>query len=133
MYIDGQLVHSTPASGGSNDSRPGSNMAMGAFPHDSGFCCDWGFNGEINWMRISSSTRYSGTSFQPPSECDVLPDTDTELLLNFNETATTTSITDEGPNGFVGILGQGFGSATAPMISGLPNDQNDNGIPDVCE
>jgi len=121
LYVDGQLVASQSSSGDIPDGTSGRQTVIGAIdrsvaPPD--FFRN-SFIGEMESLRISSVTRYSGASFTPHSG-DFLLDSDALLIFNFDETPGSNSVTDL-VSGAVGTFGVGFGGATSPFImSGVP-------------
>jgi hypothetical protein len=71
--------------------------------------------GDIDALRVSSTARYTGSSFSPPVG-DFSSDASTLLLYNFNDPPGSMTVTDSGPNGWTGTLGVGFAGATSPGI-----------------
>jgi hypothetical protein len=74
--------------------------------------------GSIDWLRVSSTVRYSGASATPPA-ADPAPDAATLLLYHFHEAAGSSTVLDLGPNGWNGTLGTGFAGATSPVLGPL--------------
>jgi hypothetical protein len=117
FFVDGIEVASWSdqyvCTGNSEDSL----MALGMIRYAYGCAEQAAFRGDIDWLRISRTSRYSGT-FVPPSECAASSDPDTLLRLTFNEGPGASAIIDSGPNGFVCQLGAiACGApATAPVL-----------------
>lgn len=121
FYVNGSLVQ-TRAQNQCYVDHPGSWMSIGMFRYGAG----WNggsapfpsFLGDLDWIRVSSGARYTD-NFTPPYECEVSSDSQTQLLLKFNEPAGTTTLTDESPNHFVcnpGLPVSPGVTATAPTL-----------------
>jgi hypothetical protein len=127
LYVNGQSVSSssepcTLLNGG------GSNMTLGAFVYVGQPQGNYWRAAPValDWIRISASARYSA-AFVPPVEATIVPDPQTQLLMNF-----------EGANPWLNLaspstsveLAVGVAGATAPGIS---TDCNRNSVPDQAE
>ena len=101
-------------------------MSIGMFRYGAGYIptdAYPSFLGDLDWIRISSTARYTG-EFTPPYECEITADADTQLLLKFNEPAGTPTLIDESPNQFVCNVGVPVAPgviATSPIL-GLDAD-----------
>jgi hypothetical protein len=78
----------------------------------------------IDWLRVSTCERYSGSSFPVPSECDMVPaDSCTALLFNFGEAPGTTQVQNLGMLGGTATVGATwFQGATAPTLGSIGSD-----------
>jgi hypothetical protein len=153
-YVDGVLV-AEQESYGQPGPGAGSNRSSGAFRY-----ALTGDNptvqsviADIDWLRISSSSRYQGASAVPPCEGSIVSDESTLALFRFNAAPANGSITAEGVLGVVGTVGVGFSGATSPdfvvasdadcngdgvsdygqIQCGELIDLDGNGVPDICE
>ena len=116
IYVDGALIDSRTVSDTIQNSAQ-SAMSVGAFlPIFGGL--RYAMRGSIDWLRVSSVARYSGSSATPPSS-EPASDAATLLLYHFNETTGSTTVIDQGPNGWNGTLGVGFAGATSPVLGPL--------------
>ena len=108
LYIDGTLAMEWANQPMCVTDHSGSWMSIGMFRFGAGYCCPSpaqpSFLGDLDWIRVSSVARYTA-NFTPPYECDMIADTDTELLLKFNEPAGTTTLIDESDHQFVCNVG----------------------------
>jgi hypothetical protein len=116
IYVDGALIGSRTVPGTIQNSAQ-SAMSVGAFMPLVGGLRD-SVRGSIDWMRVSSVARYSGSSATPPSS-EPASDAATLLLYHFNEPAGSTTVIDQGPNGWNGTLGAWFAGATSPVLGPL--------------
>ncbi|OQZ02011.1 MAG: hypothetical protein B6D36_13545 [Planctomycetes bacterium UTPLA1] len=132
LYFDGLLVASRAVSTAIQNSAL-SAMSIGGFQPQPIGAFRPSFLGRLDWVRVSSSSRYVGTSFSLP-ECDPEPDSDTLLLYNFDEEMGATEVQDESPNHWTGLLGVGEPMASSPTLGGgLLADCNGNGRADECD
>jgi hypothetical protein len=95
---------------------PDSVMSIGAFLYTDGGALAQSFIGAIQWLRVSSVARYSGSWMTPPV---TVPDSDaaTQVLFDFTHvTPGTTIVYDLSPNHFIGTVAVGFSGATAPSF-----------------
>lgn len=120
IYINGALVETRDHIGCYGDWAD-SWMSIGMFRYGAGYIpqgASPSFLGDLDWIRVSSSARYT-SDFTPPFECEIRSDADTQLLLKFNELAGTPTLVDESPNLFVCDVGVPVApgvTATAPML-----------------
>jgi len=133
LYIDGSLQ----ASGASYGSPgAGANLGFGCNRSIGGF--QYAANGgdptapsvkaDVDWIKISSVSRYFNNNFSPPTEAELVSDSNTQLLYKFNEQGVTT-ILDESPNRVTGTFAVGFPSATAPELVHVQDaDMDHDGI-----
>jgi hypothetical protein len=125
VYINGVLLETRVPLGCYGDYAD-SWMSIGMFRYGAGHSpqgASPSFLGDIDWIRISSTARYTG-EFTPPYECEITADADTQLLLKFNEPAGTPTLIDESPNQFVCNVGVPVAPgviATSPIL-GLDAD-----------
>lgn len=138
LYIDGSLQ----ASGASYGSPgAGANLGFGCNRSIGGF--QYAANGgdptapsvkaDVDWIRISSVSRYSDNNFLAPAEAELASDSDTQLLYKFNEQGVTI-ILDESPHSVTGTFAVGFPSATAPELVHFQDaDIDDDGIPNEID
>jgi hypothetical protein len=144
LFVDGQAVSESSVFGCYGDDS-NSTFGIGWLPRfPRSFC------GKLDWLRISSVARY-WDDFSPPKEDQIVTDGTTQLLLKFNDPIGSVTAHDESPNHWNCSLGQPSG-ATAPSIvkfssdcngdgivdygqiqSGQLDDDNGDGIPDVCQ
>ena len=98
IYVDGTLAATQAYTSGSANSSTARLFINGAVPGTS--ATGFGDN-TIDEVRVSSSVRYTGTSFTPSPV--FVPDTSTVGLWHFNE-GTGTTVMDSGPNRNNGTL-----------------------------
>jgi len=142
LYVDG-LVRQTwsnvpTCTGNWADSL----MSVGMFRYG-GFATTPSFLGDLDWIHISAGARYT-SGFTPPYECEIAADANTQLLLKFNEPASTTTLIDESASHFVCDLGVPVApgvTATSPTLGNTadgfpacappcPGDIDENSIVD---
>jgi hypothetical protein len=112
VFIDGQLMESVEAFGfGTN----GYKVSIGAFSYTISARLAQTVKADVDWFRISSSSRYDAGQFVPPSECSVVADPTTLVLFKFNEPLQPT-VLSEGSLALTGAPGQGFSGATSPVV-----------------
>jgi hypothetical protein len=89
--------------------------------------------GDIDWLRVSNTARYSGGSYAVPTE--PVADADTALLYDFNEPPGSTIVHDSSANHWDGQLGASHWSgSTSPSLAVPPvGDINDDGYVDVID
>ncbi len=131
-FIDGHAIASGASSG-----QPGGgdgNHAIGAFRYAShdGDPTVQSAIADIDWLRVSSSSRYSGDEFLPPAESMIVADPSTVLLYRFNEQGVS-QLVDESSNQVIGTFAAGFPSATAPQLVALQLDIDQDGIEDAAD
>jgi hypothetical protein len=115
LYVDGTLVASRTVSGSIQNAVSG--MAVGAFkPRFEPL--NGSMRGSIDWVRVSDVARYSGASVTPPAS-QPAADASTLLLYHFEEAAGATTVADQGPNGWDGVLGTGLSGATSPVLGSM--------------
>jgi hypothetical protein len=145
LYVNGQPVSSSsepcPLLNGG-----GSNMALGAFVYVGQPQSNYWRAAPValDWIRVSASARYSA-AFVPPEEATIVPDGQTQLLMNFEGANPWLNLA--GPSTSV-ALAVGVAGGTAPSVSTdcdgnfvpdeaeitLPGrDTNSNGVLDCCE
>lgn len=118
LYLDGALNAEWPSQPDCRTDSSDSWMAIGMMRYAYGLPTFPSFLGDIDWIRVSSTPRYLGT-FRPPYECEITSDSQTLLLLKFNDAAGTSTLIDESPNHFqcdVGVAVNPGGSATSPTL-----------------
>jgi len=146
-YVDGLLSSET------NDAclsrQNGASMHLGsALMADAGRVLD-SFGGKLDWIRVSSVARYSGPNFAVPTEDELVPDAQTNLLVTFNGNSANDAFTDLSPNHYTLTAGAGVSGGKAPPIvpdcngnviddrtevsQGLLPDSNGDGVPDGCQ
>ena len=144
LYLDGALNAEWPSQPDCLGNSPDSWMAIGMIRYTYQQPTLPSFLGDIDWIRVSSTPRYFD-AFTPPFECEVATDSQTLLLLKFNEAAGTTTLIDESPSHFqcdVGVAVNPGGSATSPTLgnttTGYPacqaicdSDIDENGTTDA--
>jgi hypothetical protein len=118
LYIDGSLVASR-ASTGTISTGGITIAAVGAIYRD-GFI-NYSFLGTLQSLRISNTSRYSGSSYTP-TYGDFSNDTSTILLYDFDSAPVNGTITDLSNTGHTGTLGVGFTGATSPTFVAAPAD-----------
>lgn len=134
IWIDGVLVTQVSTTTNNVWSAPGSSNSIGAgIQNDTqvipaSIC-------RIDWIRVSTCSRYSTPVFAPPDECSLIPtDAFTALLFTFSETVGSTEVRNLGYSAGTAVLGANwFSGATSPSLGATGSDMNGNGIPDVCE
>ena len=121
LFIDGQLTNSWVFTATCAGNSPDSRMSIGLFrPLLSSVnfpSCLF----DLDWIHVSAGARYT-SSFVPPFECEVAADSDTQLLLKFNEPAGTTVLIDESPSHFqcdVGVYGFPPVASTSPILGNI--------------
>lgn len=132
FYLDGALIASRQRTG---------NIATGCigFPSDGAGAIGRSvrgdgsifasFRGSLEWLRISSTARYTGPSFAPPTT-DPASDPDTMLLYTFDECDGVSIALDSGPMGRNGTIGGSGGQGSSrPAFSRVccPADLDDDG------
>jgi len=146
-YVDGLLSSET------NDAclsrQNGASMHLGsALMADAGRVLD-SFGGKLDWIRVSSVARYSGPNFAVPTEDELVPDAQTNLLVTFNGNSTDDAFIDLSPHRYTLTAGAGVSGGKAPPIvpdcngnviddrtevsQGLLPDSNGDGVPDGCQ
>ncbi|MHB8523739.1 MAG: LamG-like jellyroll fold domain-containing protein [Limisphaerales bacterium] len=119
LYVDGARIATRTLTGTPYDNpianAPSSAMAIGAilysFPG-----VQSSFIGLIQWVRVSSTARYSSTFITVPPTVPQ-PDGDTQVLFDFSHVAPgTTTLYDLSSNRFLATVATGFTNATAPMF-----------------
>jgi len=146
-YVDGLLSSET------NDAclsrLNGASMHLGsALMADRGRVLD-SFGGKLDWIRVSSVARYSGPNFAVPTEDELVPDAQTNLLVTFNGNSTDDAFIDLSPHRYKLTAGAGVSGGKAPPIvpdcngnviddrtevsQGLVPDSNGDGVPDGCQ
>lgn len=107
------------------------------------------FGGKLDWIRISSVARYSGNNFIVPTEDELVPDVQTNLLVTFNGSTTEDAFIDLSPHHYTLTPGAGVSNGKVPSIvpdcndngaddrteiaSGVLVDSNSDGLPDSCQ
>jgi formylglycine-generating enzyme required for sulfatase activity len=146
IYLDGKLSSSRT---GDAQRRNGASMRLGsALMADQSRILD-SFGGKIDWIRVSSVARYSGTAFTVPTEDELVPDAQTNLLVTFNGTSTDDAFVDQSPHHYALTAGVGVSGGTVPPIvpdcngngnddrieiaQGLLVDSNADAVPDICQ
>lgn len=129
LYLDGTLVAARDLAVGSFDRPIGNSasgvMALGALQFaPGGSTRSPAFRGLLDWVRVSDSARYAGASYAVPGS-EPSPDALTQLLLDFNVPAGSTSIPSRVGTA-TGRFGAGFSGATQPLIA-IPGDTNFDG------
>lgn len=130
LYLDGTLVatrdlNATPFNTPIQNSAS-SPMALGAFQYAPGTSTQTpAFRGLLDWVRVSATARYTGSSYTIASS-EPAPDAVTQLLMDFNVPTGSTSIPERSGTGATGQLGVGFAGATAPRVV-QPGDTNFDG------
>ena len=121
-YVDGQLKAVRPVSATPIANSSSSWMSVGAFLYTfttpvTDFRAS--FIGALDWIRVSSIARYTDATFSIPTE--PAPDQYTELLYDFNDETSSSTVQDSSSNHWDGQLGIGhFPDATSPtLFSGL--------------
>jgi hypothetical protein len=109
LYLDGSEILVRPANGSVANNPTAS--AIGAIFRDG--AAQAGFTGYLDWLRISDTARYSGTTFSPPVTTPT-GDANTQLLYDFG-TPSGGTVADLSGNGHTGTLGTGFSGATSPL------------------
>jgi hypothetical protein len=115
MYVDGNQIAYRPASGAiGNGSGQGT---VGAIYRDNQVIP--GMIGYLDMLCISDNARYSGASFSPPTG-DLVGDSHTQLLYNFNEAPGSQTVIDDSSYHRNGTLGASFTGATMPIFVADP-------------
>ncbi|MBM4100563.1 MAG: LamG domain-containing protein, partial [Planctomycetes bacterium] len=147
MYVDGQLSKAATQSVSSRQN--GATMHLGsALMADMSRILD-SFGGKLDWIRISSTARYVGESFDVPSEDSLVPDDKDSLLVTFNGSTVADAFVDLSLHHHAMTPGSGVDGGTVPPIipdcngngtddrseiaQGLLPDSNSDGIPDTCQ
>ena len=121
LYIDGVIDRAWENQTLCTQDRPDSWMSIGMFRYGAGYIPTApfpSFLGDLDWIHISAGARYTA-NFTPPYECEVDADANTQLLLKFNEPASTTTLIDESASHFVCELGVPVApgvTATSPTL-----------------
>lgn len=111
LYIDGVLRASTPWTGNIGNANCGVPV-IGA--GRSGYSND-APDAAVDWLRVSRSARYFGSTAAPPY-CEPVSDADTLLLFLFNDPPGSPVAIDSGPSSLHAALGTGFPGATHPQF-----------------
>jgi hypothetical protein len=126
LYLDGTLTATRNLTGTHYDlpigNFPGSPRTIGAFVDPLRNLLRPGFQGEMEWVRVSDTARYSGANASPPPSVPS-SDSDTLLLFDFRNVAPgSTKVYDLSTRAYVGTSGAGFAKATAPVFvpAGVP-------------
>ena len=114
LYLDGTQVVTRPASGLVGNYL--GTQVIGAIPRDDGLGhgVRASFTGYLDWVRVSDTARYSGTTFIPPLSVPA-GDANTQLLYDFTAATGGSTVPDLSGNGHTGTFGVGFATATAPQ------------------
>ncbi len=154
LYINGDLEKVWNDLDECISDSPDSVMSVGLHMHSTGTIIP-GFVGDIDWLRVSSTARYS-ENFLPPCESELVTDGQTEVLITFNISPFVSEFTEQSSNEFRCVMGDlpggsspviqqdenkfGCGDCDGDGISdgdeianGSASDFNSNGIPDNCE
>lgn len=134
IWVDGVLKQVVNSSFNTILGVPTSSNSIGAgLQNDSSVVT--GAQCKIDWLRVSTCARYSGTTFSPPDECDLIPaDSCTALLFTFDEPASSGTLVNRGSLSGTATIGAAWiAGATSPTLGGMSVDTNGNGIPDACE
>jgi len=121
LYVDGVAARQLPPAIGCYGDSPDSWMSLGMFRYGAGLSATGpypSFQGKLDWIRVSTTARYTDT-FLPPLESDIVSDTQTQLLLRFNEPAGTATLIDESPNHLICDVGVPVApgvDATSPLL-----------------
>jgi len=146
LFIDGLLIQTWTDVPSCTGNWADSWMAIGMFRYGAGYIPSGpipSFLGDLDWIHISAGARYT-SEFTPPYECEVAADANTQLLLKFNEPASTTTLIDESASHFVCDLGVPVApgvTATSPTLGNttdgfpacaptFPGDIDENSIVD---
>jgi hypothetical protein len=115
FYVNGLLV-ATRAHSGLATGVSQSAMSLGGFKEPAGpQTVRPGFVGYVDFFRLSSVARYSGSNFIPPSEAEIALDAATLLFFKFDDGPSATTVVDLA-SAVVGQFGAGFSTATMPAI-----------------
>ncbi len=147
LYVDGVQVASRTGRGLPISGCCGAQIGAGIM--DDGLGSTSAFHGYLDWIRVSSTARYSGPRFQVPLESQLTTDAATELLVTFDGSSASEAFRDLSPQHSELRPGQGLPNAKSPLLdsdcnqdgipdlwqiqSGALDDENRNSIPDVCE
>jgi hypothetical protein len=147
LYVDGVQVASRSGRGLPISGCCGAQIGAGIM--NDGYGSTSAFRGYLDWIRVSSTARYSGPTFQVPLESHLTTDAATELLVTFDGTSASEAFRDLSSKHFELRPGQGLPNAKSPLLdsdcnqdgvpdswqiqSGALDDDNGNSIPDVCE
>lgn len=134
IWIDGILKHDVATSTNVIPASDGSSNSIGAGLHNNSYVVP-GAQCRIDWLRVSTCARYSGPTFAPPDECDLIPaDSCTALLFTFDEPALSGTLVNRGSLSGTATIGAAWiAGATSPTLGGMSVDGNGNGVPDECE
>lgn len=127
LYLDGVLI-SSRASSGAIGNGAGLGFIGSIFREAA---TQTSFGGYLDWVRVSSVSRYSGSSFTAPV-AQPATDASTQLLYYFDENSGTTTA-DQSSFARTGTLGTGFGGATAPTFAADPFPTAPVGTPTLSE
>ena len=149
LYVDGVLVASRSGSGRGLPISGCCGAQIGAGIMNDGYGSTSAFHGYLDWIRVSSTSRYEGSQFQVPLQSQLTIDAATELLVTFDGTSASEAFRDLSSKHFELRPGQGLPNAKSPLLdsdcnqdgipdlwqiqSGALDDDNGNSIPDVCE
>lgn len=132
FYLDGALIASRPRTGNIASECAGfplgGNGSIGRSVRGDGSIYA-SFRGSLDWFRLSSSARYAGPSFAPPTT-DPASDPNTMLLYTFDECDGVSIALDSGPMGRNGTIGgSGAHGSSRPAFSRVccPADLDDDG------
>ena len=131
LYLDGTLIDTRDVRNTPYDApirnASGSAMALGAlqFAGQAAGVRSNSFEGLLDWVRVSDSSRYTGQSFTAPV-AEPTADPTTELLFDFNASPGASTITDHSGGASTGHFGAGFMGATYPRVV-VPGDANLDG------
>ena len=115
LYLDGVRVATESASGPIANSSALPIFGGGQYETPTANS----FIGYVDWFRMSSTARYGGASFTPPSS-QPASDSNTVLLFYFDETSGSTTAADQSSNHNNGTLGAGASGATSPEFISDP-------------
>jgi hypothetical protein len=116
LYVNGTLVASTEVSGAITTGSD-AIAAVGAIYRDGSI--NQSFLGEIQSLRISDASLYSGNSYSATLG-DFSDNSSTVLLYDFDNPPSGQTVTDLSGNGHTGTLGTGFVGATSPTFVSVP-------------
>ena len=147
MYVDGILGSVTPDA--CENRINGAPMRLGASVMSDYNLNLRSFGGKLDWIRVSSTARYSGSSFAVPRESELVADAFTDLLVTFNGAGADDAFIDRSGRNLALSAGTGIADAVAPVIvpdcnddgaddrlgiqDGSIPDSNGDGIPDRCQ
>ncbi len=116
FYLDGVLLSSRARTGqiasACAQNPPLGNAAIGRVARQGSLFYE-SFLGDIAWIRISSTARYTTPAFVPP-DSDPAADADTMLLFTFEECDNAATTMDLGPDSRHGTIG---GGGTRPTFA----------------